>query len=205
MQEVYRFVRDKLAPVMAIVLTVAFKEVTRNIGFLIDALGFLAKIMAPIIRATVAQAEFFVRAILTQVNLIITGLNFLIRGFNKLPGFLRMGVEIGEIPMITLPSATIGGGQSSGPSYGMFPGAGTTVSPIVTGGDGIGGGIGGGEVDEGDGIGGGSRGTRKKPEATNVTVNVNTPLATKAEIGDAVIQAIRASNAIYGPFIASAF
>ena len=202
---VWQFIRDKVAPVLAVTLRAAFEIAAKAIGFLLDGFFKILPIFTSVVNGVVRIASRMVDVIVGMVNGVISAVNLLVRGFNALPSVLRFGVELSEIPKISLTgTSAVGGaigGDSSGPSYGMFPGAGTVVSPIVTGGI-TGGGVG---DDGGGGTGGGGRGSRAKPESTNVTVNVNGALATKAEIGDAVIQAIRASNAIYGPFIASAF
>lgn len=205
LRNVWQFIRDKVAPVLAVTLRVAFEIAAKAIGFLLDAFFKVLPIFTSVVNGIVGLASRVVDVVVGMTNGVITALNVMIRGFNALPSALRFGVEIGEIPKISLTgSASVG---STGPSLAairneregnlpMIPTlavGGGAISPIVGGDDG------------GGSSGGSSRGGGSTQAAPTVNVNVNTPLATKAEIGDAVIQAIRASNAIYGPFIASAF
>ena len=207
LRNVWQFIRDKVAPVLAVTLRVAFEIAAKAIGFLLDGFFKILPIFTSVVNGVVRIASRMVDVIVGMVNGVISAVNLLIRGFMALPSFLRFGIDISEIPKISLTgTSAVGGavggdGQSFGGMFGENRGA---MPSVIT--PSIGGSI--TTVDTGaGGTGGGGRGSKAKPESTNVTVNVNTPLATKAEIGDAVIQAIRASNAIGGylPFVASAF
>ena len=202
---VWQFIRDKVAPVLAVTLRIAFEVAARAIGFLLDAFFKILPVFTSVVNGVVKIASRIVDVVVGMVNGVISAVNLLVRGFNALPSVLRFGVELSEIPKISLSgAAAVGGTGGDGQSFGGMLGDNRGSMPsVIT--PSIGGSVTTVDTGGGGGGGGGGRGSRNAPESTNVTVNVNGALATKAEIGDAVIQAIRASNAIYGPFIASAF
>lgn len=226
-QTVFGFIRDKLAPVIGTVLTIAFDVAEKAIGPLIDGFFKFTDALGAVVRTVARIAGQIVDIVVGMVNTVIDGVNFLIKGFNALPDFLRFGVEISPIPNVNLQMPSFGGMDrgSGGTTWlasenrGSMP----TITPSI-GGGGFGGGGGGGSGG-GGGAGGGARAVspltasdiangnaiadffssgldnpRVRGDAgLTVNVNVNQALATQAEIGDAVQQALRAANAVYGP------
>jgi hypothetical protein len=207
MQIVFGFVRDKLAPVIALGLSNAFKVAAFAIGVLIDIGSKFADVFGAIVRVVAKIAGQIIDIMAGLVNTVIDAVNVMIRGFMRLPSILRFGISIDEIPKVNLSKSLTSGGGISGPSLADIRNEREGNLPSITGGTFTGGAGMAGIVEDVATGGGGGGGSRGGGGTTAVTVNVNTPLATKAEIGDAVIQAIRASNAIGGylPFVASPF
>jgi phage-related protein len=208
MQVVFGFVRDKLAPVIALGLSNAFKVAAFAIGVLIDIGSKFADVFGAIVRVVAKIAGQIIDIMAGLVNTVIDAVNVMIRGFMRLPSILRFGISIDEIPKVNLSKSLTSGGGISGPSLADIRNEREGNLPAITGGTFTGGGGMAGIVEDvatGGGGGGGGGRARGGGGTTAVTVNVNGALATKAEIGDAVIQALRASNAIYGPMIASVY
>jgi uncharacterized membrane protein YgcG len=229
-QIAWTFIRDKVAPVIAVVLVGAFKVAGIAIGVMIDIAAKVIDVFSGIVRVIARVAGSIIDIMTGLVNGVIDGINVMIRGFNRLPSALRFGVEIAELPNFnpsrSLTSATIGGPSLSdirNEREGGIP----SLTTGGTGGGGGGGGTGGGTGGGGGGGGSSSGGTvggraltmaeiaigtaaadffssgldnpRVRSEGLVVNVNVNGALSTQAEIGDAVIQALRAADSVYGP------
>lgn len=223
MQIIFQFIRDKVAPIIGITLRNAFTVAATAIGILIEVGLKLADVFSGIVVVIARVASRIVDIMVGLVNTVIDGVNAMIRGFNSLPAVLRFGVEIGQIPKVSLALPTFNFG-SNAPSLadirnereGNLPTGGGSLFPDLNfGGGGSGGGGGGGGTGS-TRTGGGGTATygdlaiadffsqnldnpRARAEGLIVNVNVNGALSTKAEIGDAVIQALRASNSVYGP------
>lgn len=223
-ENVFGFVRDKLAPVFSVVLSGAFKIAGGVVGTMLDAFFKIMDVMTTVYNFMVRIASKIVDVIVGLVNGVIDAINVMIEGFNSLPAALRFGQTIGTIGRVNISTPSGGAPTVSGGSMPSFvdfrPGMPTIPTPMITGG---GGGGGGGDGAGGGGSGGGAGGravalvpiTASQPiqsvlpdylfadpttmEAINITVNVNGAVATKAEIGDAVIQALRASQDLNGP------
>jgi hypothetical protein len=222
-QNVYGFIRDKLAPVIGVVLEVAFKVAGVAIGGFLDAMFKIMDVFTTVFNFVVRLSSRIVDVIVGLVNGVIDAINTLIRGFNALPASLRFGQTLGTIGNITISGATVYGGSFPNlidENRGKMP---TVIAPTISGGsfdEGAAGGGGGG------GGGGGSRTASGAQTGTGgalvldvskftadsfiaahesmfgameVTVNVNGALATEAEIGDAVYQALLAAQGINGP------
>ena len=154
--------------------------------------------------------EFFANGMISAINVIITGLNYI----NPLG-------DIPQIPAISLPR--LGGGNGGGSAFpdlvsenrgamptgmNLAPGLPNIIPPAMTGGGGAGG-------------GGASRAASVTPSfaspaiqsvlpdyfmaefdarrAAEITVNINGGLATSADIGESVVNALRQYNQVQGP------
>jgi len=180
----------------------------------------IAEFLQPFKQFGVALANvvvFVANSVNAMVDSVLQGLNLVIKGMNKLPF-----VNIPEIPYLgqrdyiklpTLPglsNATSGytGDKNLGvpiPSSGG--GAIVVAAPSVPTGGGGGGGGGGGAaaiVEAPNMLGAGIASnpftsSARNAMLDNITVNVNGGLATSAEIGQAVVDSIRAYNRSAGP------
>ena len=152
--------------------------------------------------------QYFANTWIKTVNTIISAMNL-----------LNPFTDIGKIPSISMPS--IGGAGSSGPAAvgsGMAREGGTgsiagittpsmpvVIPPVVSGGGGGGGGggaftpvvSGGGPYVGPSSIPGFTGGNAER--IASMTVNVNGGLSTSADIGEAVVNALRAYNRSAGP------
>ena len=220
MENVFGFVRDKLAPIFSFVLSGAFKIAEVAISGLLFAFFKIMDVVTIVYNFVSKIASLIVDLIVGLVNGVINAINTMIEGFNSLPSWLRFGKTIGTIGRINITMPSSGASSVTGGGMPQFvdfrPGMPTVPVPQIGGG---GGGEGGG------GSGGGGGGGKSSATAAaigasaaiqsilpdylladpttmaemNITVNVNGAVATKAEIGDAVIQALRASQDLNGP------
>jgi hypothetical protein len=152
-----------------------------------------------------------------MLNSVLAGINLVIKGMNLIPG-----VNIPEIPYFgqmdyfalpTLPALTSGGGsginmrEKEGGVVVPSSGGGSlaVAAPSVpTGGGGGGGGSAAAIVEAPNMLGAGIASnpftsSARNAMLDNITVNVNGGLATSAEIGQAVVDSIRAYNRSAGP------
>jgi len=155
------FIRDKVAPVLGKVLTVAFDVVGQAIGPVIDYIFSLIDAFVELGKFVLKVAGVVVGIIEAMVNGIILGVNFAIDALNKLP---KIQIDnVGEVTInlpsisaptspgssfdgprladrIDVPSPSIGSGFGSGLGSGLGSGSG--------GRGGGGGGVGGGNGNE---------------------------------------------------------
>jgi hypothetical protein len=219
MSTVLTVVRDKIAPAF-----IAFSEVLFNIGMkviplLVNGLFKLYDVFAPIVSGAARAVGAIVDGIVKGVNVAVDAINVLITGWNKIPDWLRPGGTVALLPNIGLPdiggTSGVGGNAYWGENRGAMgampalPGAGLDIGPGAPAG----------------GTSGGRSGTTAAPAAPipftptgidpfednpfvrraggiaagGITVNVNGGLATSADIGAAVVDAIRQFNQVSGP------
>lgn len=111
------FIVEKVAPILAKTLSVAFDVVSKAIGPVIDVVFSLMGAFATLGTFLLKTAGFVLDVFGKMVNGVISGVNFLIRALNKVPG-INIG-EIGEVSF-SLPSLgsapvapTAGGGTDA--------------------------------------------------------------------------------------------
>ena len=223
LEQVWGFVRDKLAPVLAVVLQGAFKVAGAAIGPFLDAVFKIIDVFTTVYSFVTKIAGKIVDVIVGLVNGVIDAINVMIDGFNALPAALRFGQTISPLGNITISNSSSGAPTVSTGSTPQFvdfrPGMPTVTAPMIGGG-------GGGETTGGGGGGGaGSRATagpslpvlygpspiesftaesfmrahEQMFGVMEIEVNVNGALATKAEIADGVYQALRVAQDLNGP------
>jgi hypothetical protein len=166
-----------------------------------------------------AVFNFLAGGIENFVNGFIDGINFLVRGLNLLPG-----VDIAPIEMrLSLPRLGGGGGSAmtwlASENRGSMPTASApnlaipaaAITAAVGSGGGGGGGGGGSRVSGApSGVSGGFTAdygaglynldlAQSGQMSNEITVNINGGLGTSAEIGEAVVNAIRQYNQVQGP------
>jgi len=168
--------------------------------------------------AAIANTVIFVaNAVNSMVNSVLQGINLVIKGMNAIPG-----VDIPEIPYLqsigylklpTLPGVTSAtGGYTGDKNLGVpIPSSGgaalVVAAPSVPSGGGGGGGGGGAGpsiVEAPNMLGAGIASNpftsaARNAMLENVIINVTGGLATSAEIGQAVVDSIRAYNRATGP------
>ncbi len=219
---VWAFVRDKLAPVLSVVLKGAFTIAGAAIGPFLDAVFKIVDVFTTVYSFITRIAGKIVDVIVGLVNGVIDAINVMIDGFNSLPAALRFGQTIGPIGRITMSGPSLNTPTTTGGSTPQFvdfrPGMPTVTTPTITGG-------GGGDTTGGGGGGGGGRATAAVSVLSspaiqtilpdyfmadpttqaemNITVNVNGALATQAEIADGVYQALRVAQDLNGPLALS--
>jgi hypothetical protein len=159
-----------------------------------------------------AAFEMFANSMISAINLIITGLNYI----NPLG-------DIPQIPSVSLPRLGMGGGTPfanlTTENRGGYTGNVASMFPAPAFAGGAGGGAGGGGA--GGGGGGGGAAAIAAPSfaspaiqsvlpdyfmadpttqaAMNITINVDGGLATSADIGESVVNALRQYNQVQGP------
>lgn len=223
LENVWGFVRDKLAPVLAIVLRGAFKVAGAAIGPFLDAVFKIIDVFTTVYNFVTKIAGKIVDVIVGLVNGVIDAVNVMIDGFNSLPAALRFGQTITPLGNISISTSSTGAPTVSGgstPQYVDFRGSMPTFTAPTFGGGGggetTGGGGGGGGGSKAAGGAGGPMILGPSPMESftaesfmraheqmfgvmEIEVNVNGALATKAEIADGVYQALRVAQDLNGP------
>ena len=209
-QDTVTFITRYVVPAYATGLGKALDGVIFVVGRLIDVFVSLDKVARGIAGVLAPPFVAAGKVILGVINGIIDGINTLIKGINAIPGI----VNIPLIPRITMPSFDLGtdtpggfgyfgenrGGMPTGPGISGIP---ETIIPAPTSGKG--------------GKAGAPAAAAVIPytpsgidpfldnpfvrarEGGNFTVNVEGGLATSAEIGRAVVDAIKQYTNVSGP------
>lgn len=208
-QDTVTFITRYVVPAYATVLGKALDGVIFVVGRLIDVFVRLEKVATGI--ASVLAPPFVAagKVILNVINGIIDGINLLIKGINAIPGV----VNIPLIPRITMPSFDLGGTTPGGFGYfgenrGAMPagngitGIPETIIPIPTPSGGRAGAAPAAPVIPYTPTGIDPFQDNpfvRRREGGNFTVNVEGGLATSAEIGRAVVDAIKQYTNVSGP------
>lgn len=218
MSDALTVVRDKLLPAFIAFTDFLFNVGLKVLGKVIDVVFRLFEVLTPVAGFLSRVVGAAVDGIVAGVNVAIDAINALIKAWNFLPDWLRPGGQVALIPKVTL------GGSSTSGGFGYFgenrgamptgvpamPGAGLDVSPRATGGSSGGRAAGAPGGATGDGgqsfasLGFGAIGmgwdlSQIPIYPMPVEINVNGGLATSAEIGAAVVDAIRSFNRVSGP------
>jgi|694.fasta_scaffold27508_2 hypothetical protein len=219
-------VRDKIAPAFIAFTDVLFNIGLKVIPLVINGLFKLYDVFGPIISGAARAVGAIVDGIVRTVNVAIDAINMLITGWNKIPDWLRPGGTVSLLPRVGLPdvggTSGVGGNTFFGENRGAMgampalPGGGLDIGPGAAAGGRSGGRTSGGmSAEGGSGPSAASLGLAldlsnwQPPEGflagydpfagTGITVNVNGGLATSADIGAAVVDAIRQYNQVSGP------
>jgi hypothetical protein len=226
-ETVWRVFQDKALPILLKVGDFMGTVGAKAIGVFIDAIiklgGAIAQVAGTVARVWGGMTD----AIIKGVNFAIDAINALIRGWNAIPRWAR-GIYGGDISLIPNVSGSTGGGTTSGGPSSFLAGnvaaaapsvaAGAFVPPsmgAVTGGTSGGRSGGTGPSAGGSGPSAASLGfaldlSNYQPPADflagvdpfggmGFNINVNGGLATSAEIGAAVVDAIKQYTNVSGP------
>lgn len=225
--KVVAFTTRYLIPVLSDLAGKHLDGVIKMVGYTIDAFAKLADILGPVMSAVGKTILGIVGGIVDGINAAVDAINFFIGAYNRLPGFLKPFGDVSLLPNITLPTLDMGVYQPGGfgpwgeNRGGMPTGSAIGVGGLDTGGASTGGTSGaraGSSAPSGGGGSGPSAASLgfvldlsnwEPPEGflsgfdpfanTNITVHVNGGLATTAEVGGAVIDAIRQFTNVSGP------
>lgn len=228
MDKVAVFIERYLGPALVKLTDFYLKYLVRQLGIAIDMLVKFGEIAGPVV-ATVGKAIAGVaRGITNGINLAIDGINTFIGIYNRLPGFLKPFGNISLLPNIKLPDFDLTDYASGGFGYlgdfrgamGGAPGAGGLDLGGVAGGTPTGGASGAGpagaapanplagmtpeQIAAGRAVAdffsaGLDNPFVRRAEGAAITVNVNGGLATSADVGRAVVDAIKQFTNVSGP------
>jgi hypothetical protein len=229
MDKVVAFTTRYLIPVIADLSGKYLDGLIKALGKVIDMFFKVADVVGPVMSAVGKGILNIVQGIVDGINAAIDGINFFIGAYNRLPGFLKPFGDVGLLPNIVLPTLDLntykpGGFGPWGENRGDMPQGGATGLPGLDTGNGPAGGSSGGKTGKaggtanfgpqappslGQGMGIGTGWDLSAipffdtPELQaalgGITVNVNGGLATSAEIGAAVVDAIRQFTNVSGP------
>jgi len=219
MDKVAVFIERYLGPALVKLSGKYLDGVIWGIGKAIDAFAKFVDIVKPIAAAVFGAVKSVVESIVKVINFGIKGINLFIKAYNALPGFLKPFGDVGLIPEIVLPSFDLtdyakGGFGYFGENRGDMPGA-TSPGGLD---------VGPGAPTPKGGASGGKSSLQKAAEAIpfvptgidpfldnpfvrraggiaegGITINVEGGLATSAEIGAAVVDAIKQYTNVSGP------
>lgn len=218
----YGFIRDKVAPILGVVLKGAFEILAKAIGPVITGFFLFLDAFSAVGKFVVNIASTILDAIETMINGIIKGVNFAIEALNRLPG-----IDIGTVGEVSIALPTI-----SAPAGGSFdaPKLSDRLDPIKTpafsapsldlpslGGGGSGGGSAGrGSGGGGGGIGGGNdlvtiqaftpfgvaeriaEMESARATAAPISITVNTVTA-DADLPNLIVESLQRYNLVSGP------
>ena len=226
-ETVWRVFQDKALPILLKVGDFMGTVGAKAIGVFIDGIiklgGAIAQVAGTVARVWGGMTD----AIIKGVNFAIDAINALIRGWNAIPRWAR-GIYGGDISLIPNVSGSTGGGTTSGGPSSFLAGNVAVAAPSVSAGGfvppSMGAATGGPSGGRTGGTGPSAGGTGpsfsslglaldlsnwQPPEGflagydpfagMGFTVNVNGGLATSAEIGNAVVDAIKQYTNVSGP------
>jgi phage-related protein len=223
MDKVAVFVERYLGPALVKLSGKYLDGVIWAIGKTIDAFAKFVNIVKPIAAAVFGAVTSVIEAIVKVINFGIKGINLFIKAYNALPGWLKPFGDVKLIPEIVLPSFDLtdyakGGMGIWGENRGEMPGAtspgGLDVGPGAPSGGRSGGRAGSrGSADfgpqampslgQGMGIGTGwdlnAIPFFDTEEMRAINISIEGGLATSAEIGRAVVDAIKQYTNVSGP------
>lgn len=227
LERVAVFVERYVIPVYIAGLGKALDAVIKGTGFVIDAMVKLHDIAVPIVATVGKVVGGVIRGIVNGINAATDAINFFIGAYNSLPGFLKPFGDVSLLPKITLPdfdftnykpggfgyfgdnrgamgapaaggldlglgSATATGGSSGGraaaPAPVLDPLAGMTPEQIKAG------------FAAADFFSQGlDNPVVRRGQGSPITVNVTGGLATSADVGRAVVDALKQYTNVSGP------
>jgi hypothetical protein len=224
-ETVWRVFQDKALPILLKVGDFMGTVGAKAIGVFIDGIiklgGAIAQVAGTVARVWGGMTD----AIIKGVNFAIDAINALIRGWNAIPRWAR-GIYGGDISLIPNVSGSTGGGTTSGGPSSFLAGNVAVAAPSVSAGGFVppsmtpSGSSGSRAAGTGPSTGGSGPSAAslgfaldlsnwQPPEGflegvdpfggMGFTVNVNGGLATSAEIGNAVVDAIKQYTNVSGP------
>jgi hypothetical protein len=221
MDKVATFIQRYLGPALLNLGGKFLDAVIWGVGKAVDAFMKFVNIVKPIASVIFNAIKFVIEAIVKVINFGIKGINLFIKAYNMLPDWLKPFGDVKLIPEIVLPTFDLsdsmtGGSAIWGENRGDMPGQGAPGAGTVD--------VGGGTPGATGGSSGGTSRLRKAAEAIpfvptgidpfldnpfvrraggiaegGITVNVDGGLATSAEIGRAVVDAIKQYTNVSGP------
>jgi len=226
MDKALTFIQRYLVPVLLELGGRVFNIVLAAVGRAIDIFFKLGEIVGPVMRSVGSVVQTVVKGIVGGINAAIDAINAFIGIYNRLPGFMKPMGNIGTLPNIELPTFDLtnykpGGFGYFGENRGDMGKAG--VGGLNLGGVGAApGGSSGGRSAAAPSMGADGSGpsaaslglaldlSNWKPPADflagydpfagmGFNINVNGGLATSAEIGAAVVDAIKQYTNVAGP------
>jgi hypothetical protein len=226
MDKVAVFVERYLGPALVKLSGRYLDGVIFAIGKSIDAFAKFVAIVKPIAAVVFGAVKSIIEAIVSVINFGIKGINLFLKAYNALPGFLKPFGDVKLIPEIVLPSFDLtdyakGGFGYFGENRGDMAGGTSPGGLDLSGSSPTGSSSGGRTSGTGPSAGGGTGPSfsslglaldlsNYQPPADflagydpfagmGFTVNVNGGLATSADIGAAVVDAIKQYTNVSGP------
>jgi hypothetical protein len=225
LQAFYTLIKERIAPVVGVVLKVAFEILAKAIGPAIDIVFKFIDAFASIGSFLVKVANGVLGTIEAMVNGIIAGVNLAISVLNKLPGVDigtqdAINISLPTISAPTAPGATSGGfnpinaDRIASPAFtGTSPGLALPELPASSGGSSAGKSRSGGGSDIGTPFTGGfipeittfgnaeriaAMESARASASSTVNITVNTVTA-DAELPNLIVESLQRYNLISGP------
>lgn len=223
MDRVAVFIERYLGPALVKFYDWYLKQMIAAIGRGIDMLVKFGEVAGPVLATVGKVVAGVVRGIVSGINTAIDGINAFIGIYNRLPGFLKPFGNVSLMPKISLPEFDLtdyakGGFGYFGENRGDMPAGGQPSGGLDFGGTAAGGTSGGRaggranadfgpqampSMGQGMGIGTGwdlnAIPIFDTPEMRAINVTINGGLATSADIGRAVVDAIKQFTNVSGP------
>jgi hypothetical protein len=218
-KNIVTFVTQYLVPAFVKFGGTVIDGVIFAVGKMIDIFARMERIALPVAKAIAGAFVIAAKGILATINGIIDGINLLIKGINAIPGVGNIPL----IPRIAIPSFDMGGDAAPGgmgiwgENRGGMPSGGLTGIPetiIPNPSGGSRGGNRGGSADFGPqapptlgqisgfgaiGMGWDLSQIPIAPMPGDININVEGGLATSAEIGRAIVDALKQYTNVSGP------